>query len=387
MFVAGSSCVRPAPRQLGICHLTWNVSNVTLSQQHEKLQQINSTLASITTVADVKTECVTAIQPILCVSAFPNCSVTMMSSIEQECQAVEENCTDTVAKTYASTQCSSISPYNSYECVEVNVSSGYCLYNETYKIQANNLKKFLDRAREENKIFNATSAQLGISNTCLEEYKRIHCRSFVPSNCSNFSQFTREMCEQHLQCLTSNSTLNKTKLCLEFPNEKPKSTSTIATSTTATPTTAYDMTGVNTTVTVRLGNIKYDKDYANKSTPSYANFSKKMTQALNIAYRNLDEFKRVIILELTCGNEVAVKHNVFTKSTSVHDRKDIEARLQVANSTNGYLKGKITDTNKPCETESGHDHHEDDTNNWVYMIVFVCITALLLLAMVLCNQS
>lgn len=167
---------------------------------------------------------------------------------------------------------------------------------------------------------------------------------------------------------------------------------TPTTSVKTTPTTAYDFTkGFHTNVTIRL-NTPFDSKYSNKSSSPYKSFANTIANGLKIAYENLMGFKGVFVLELICHEEVAVKHTVVTSSAP--NVKVIEARLILANVTSGYLKGKVVEANRQCG--DGHDDHDDhdhdshghgDDNNWVYMIVFVCVTALLLLAMVCILQS
>ena len=156
----------------------------------------------------------------------------------------------------------------------------------------------------------------------------------------------------------------------------------LSTSVVTTPTTTYDFTkGVNTTVTIRL-NTPFNSKFSNKSSSSYKSFTNAITDGLKIAYEDLMGFQGVFVEELICHEEVAVKHKVVTSSQP--NIKVIEARLILANVTSGYLKGKVVEANRLCKDEHDeHDHDDhDDSTNWVYMIVFVCITALLLLAMV-----
>ena len=148
-------------------------------------------------------------------------------------------------------------------------------------------------------------------------------------------------------------------------------------------TTPYNFNmGVNTTVTIRL-NTQFNSQYSNKSSSIYKSFAKDVTNGLKIAYKDITDFQGVFVVELTCQQKVAVKHTVVTSSAP--NVKVMEARLILANITNGYLKGKVVEANKACvdangNSDSGGEH--TDSSNWVYMIVFVCITALLLLAMV-----
>ncbi len=148
-------------------------------------------------------------------------------------------------------------------------------------------------------------------------------------------------------------------------------------------TTSYDFTkGFNTTVTIRL-KTQFNSDYANKSSPLYKSFANDVANGLKFAYKEITGFQGVFIVELTCEKEVAVKHTVVTSSAP--NVNVMEARLVLANVTSGYLKGKVVEANKACGAANNDDDHDDDhtdSNNWVYMIVFVCITALLLLAMV-----
>ena len=132
----------------------------------------------------------------------------------------------------------------------------------------------------------------------------------------------------------------------------------------------------NRTVTIRLANLKYNDDYANKTSPFYKSFSKNVTDALKDVYSRLSGFESVEILELTCNNEVIVEHKVITRSETPPDLVLVQAYLRIAN-LKGFLRNKITNFHKPCETQS-----DNDSNNWVYMIVFVCVVALLLLIMV-----
>ena len=145
--------------------------------------------------------------------------------------------------------------------------------------------------------------------------------------------------------------------------------------------TPYDFTkGFNTTVTLRL-NTPYNSEYSNKSSSLYNSFAGAVTDGLKIAYKNLRGLQGVFVAELVCHEKVAVKHTVVTNSVPIV--KVIEARLILANVTSGYLKGKVTEANQACEDKhADHDDDHEDSTNWVYMIVFVCITALLLLAMV-----
>ena len=146
--------------------------------------------------------------------------------------------------------------------------------------------------------------------------------------------------------------------------------------------------GYNTTVTTRL-KTKYNSKYSNKSSSLYKSFADEVTDGLEMAYEKIRGFKGVFITELTCQEEVAVKHTVVTSTKP--NVKVMEARLILANITSGgYLEGKVVEANRVCG-EDDHDHDHDDhdnhddhleSNNWVYMIVFVCVTALLLLAMV-----
>jgi hypothetical protein len=162
---------------------------------------------------------------------------------------------------------------------------------------------------------------------------------------------------------------------------------TIATTTTQAVTTPYDLTrGFNTTLTVRL-NTQFNSEYTNKSSSLYKSFARNIKDGLKVAYKEISGFQEVVVLELTCKSEIAVKHIVVTSSASPNVNV-MEARLILANITSGrsgYLEGKVVEANKMCAHHDDNDDHDDDhtdSNNWVYMIVFVCITALLLLAMV-----
>lgn len=147
-------------------------------------------------------------------------------------------------------------------------------------------------------------------------------------------------------------------------------------------TTPFDFTkGFNTTITIRL-NIPFNPNYSNKSSSLYKDLVNNLTRGLENAYKDDSGFQGVVIQELTCHESIAAKHKVVT--SSIPKVNVIEARLVIANVTNGYLYGKVVEANKPCVDKHGDHHHDDhtDSSNWVYMIVFVCITALLLLAMV-----
>lgn len=366
---ASNSCVMPTEKR-GVCNLTWNVSNATLSKRYDKLKEINSTLAVIKT-AYLNNECYAAILHVLCVKAFPKCNETNATSPSPEkCKIVTDYCTTFISKTHVSTACPSIMPYNNTECVDVNVSStGYCPHTEIYKIPAENVSRFLQKAYEEKEMSPAGGA-------CVDKYKAINCRSFVLSNCSNSQNISYENCEKELQCLASNSTLNRTELCLKFPREKQSVVTT-------TPTTDKSkLRYINITITVRLGKIKYNPDYEKKRSTAYKELSANITNALTDVYKSIAGFVKVEILNLTCNKEVAVKHNVIIRSMGVVNATVVTAKLDDANKT-GFLKEKITQTDKQCEPAVDNGRG----NNWVYMIVFVCVTALLLLAMVLCNQS
>ena len=132
----------------------------------------------------------------------------------------------------------------------------------------------------------------------------------------------------------------------------------------------------------QLESIKYNADYENKTTQLYMELAQNATTALENAYRSLPGFVEVEVLSLTCDKKVAIQHNVKTQENRDKPSLDaIKARLSIA-SESGFLKGRIvlSTISDSCETSSSHVHED----NWVYMIVFVCITALLLLAMVRC---
>ena len=140
VLVGASACVRVRTSVgLGVCNLNWNVSNVTLSNNLTEfnLTEINSTLAEISTLS-VRGSCDFAIRRVLCLDAFPKCNetnVTLPSPSLEECQAVTDNCFELVAKTYASSACPSITPYNGTACVNVKVNgNGYCPNTGTYKV-------------------------------------------------------------------------------------------------------------------------------------------------------------------------------------------------------------------------------------------------------------
>ena len=120
--------------------------------------------------------------------------------------------------------------------------------------------------------------------------------------------------------------------------------------------------------------------YSNKSSSRYKSFAIDIKEGLKVAYKKISGFREVVVVELTCETEVAVKHIVVTSSAP--NVKVMEACLILANITGGYLEGKVVEANKMCVHGDDHHDHSDDSTNWVYMIVFVCITALLLLAMV-----
>lgn len=155
---------------------------------------------------------------------------------------------------------------------------------------------------------------------------------------------------------------------------------TTLTSSTVAPT--IDSSGFsysNITVTVRLGNLKYNADYGRKTSTSYKELSKNITIALTEVYKNISGFEGVEILYLTCEQEVAAKHIVIINSKEMVNTTIIITKLNMANNT-GFLKGKITAANETCG--SGQSDNKHSSGNWIYMIVFVIITALLLLAMV-----
>lgn len=148
VLVGASTCVRTTSLGLGVCNISWNVSNLTLSNPlHDNLTEINSTLAEISKLS-VGSKCEFAIRHVLCLEAFPKCNetnVTLPALSSKECQAVTDNCSELVAKTYASSACPSITPYNTTVCVDVKLkvdSSGYCSDTETYKVY-NNIKVML----------------------------------------------------------------------------------------------------------------------------------------------------------------------------------------------------------------------------------------------------
>lgn len=388
--VSDSECVG-VPQ---ICsNILWNVTaNATLAGRNDTFQQINSTLKAIRELANVQKECLSAIQRLMCINATRDCNNNTNSStslIQQSCMVVDQNCTqsEVVARTYSSRFCpQNDSSSNNSECLKVTLANdGYCPYNDTYKIAAENIREFLRKASVESDKLRAAAPIANIPNgTCLTEYKRIKCKTFV-STCSGSSNITKESCEQKLQCLQSNVFFNKTRLCSNFPS---KPLPTVPTTQDQMVTTPYNFNmGVNTTVTIRL-NTQFNSQYSNKSSSIYKSFAKDVTNGLKIAYNDITGFQGVFVVELTCQQKVAVKHTVVTSSTP--NVKVMEARLILANITNGYLKGKVVEANKACvdangNSDSGGEH--TDSSNWVYMIVFVCITALLLLAMVLCHQS
>lgn len=135
-LAVASNCVRLP--ELGVCDLRLNVSNATISEHDHKLREINSTIASVRIIA-VQSKCVAAMRRLLCVTTFPKCdgaNEMLKRPTQQECLAVKSNCSDLVARTYASTLCPSISSYNHSSCVEVKVNiSGYCPNNVVYKVR------------------------------------------------------------------------------------------------------------------------------------------------------------------------------------------------------------------------------------------------------------
>lgn len=142
-----------------------------------------------------------------------------------------------------------------------------------------------------------------------------------------------------------------------------------------------DTNRFNTTLTTWL-NSQFNSEYTNQSSFQFKSFANTTTTALAIAYKEIEGFQAVFVKQLTCQQKIAVKHIVVTSlRTNV---KVMEAWLILANATSGYFQGMVVEANKACndaDGRSGGTSNTDD-NNWVYMIVFVCITALLLLAMV-----
>ena len=67
------------------------------------------------------------------------------------------------------------------------------------QIAAENIREFLRKASVESDKLRAAAPIANIPNgTCLTEYKRIKCKTFV-STCSGSSNITKESCEQKLQ--------------------------------------------------------------------------------------------------------------------------------------------------------------------------------------------
>ncbi|XP_028401861.1 uncharacterized protein LOC114524859 [Dendronephthya gigantea] len=349
------------------------------------IQQINSLPE-----ATERSQCLSALRSSMCLSSMRVCHNSSNSTFPlnftkiEACGNIRHNCTELLRKTFGSKYCNStvIEGYNSSsECVNVTVSkNGYCPYNDTYKMEAANVIRFLLKAKKET-LKNATTSA---NDTCWDEFKRMHCKTFVPSCGNKTSEITRDICKQKLKCLPPGERENKTMVCSNFPSKTI--TTTTSMSTTKAVTTPYDFTKVfNTTITIRL-NIPFNPNYSNKSSSLYKGLIDELTSGLKDAYNEVQGFKGVVIQELTCRKSVAAKHKVVTSLTP--NVRVLEARLVLANVTAGYLQGKVVEENKPCTDEHGDDHDDHtDSTNWVYMIVFVCITALLLLAMVLCHQS
>ena len=146
-------------------------------------------------------------------------------------------------------------------------------------------------------------------------------------------------------------------------------------------TTPYNLTsGFNATVMLRLNlNETFNTNYTVKTSSDYIELAKNVRESLKVAYRELPGFHDVIIGDLACKREVVAKHVVLSREKN--NANVIEAYLILSNLTNGFLKGKVVDVNKVCLASMSSPRVVDE-NNYVYMIVFVCVTALLLLAMV-----
>ena len=146
-------------------------------------------------------------------------------------------------------------------------------------------------------------------------------------------------------------------------------------------TTPYNLTsGFNATVMLRLNlNETFNTNYTVKTSSDYIELAKNVRESLKVAYRELPGFHDVIIEDLACKREVVAKHVVLSREKN--NANVIEAYLILSNLTNGFLKGKVVDVNKVCLASTSSPRVVDE-NNYVYMIVFVCVTALLLLAMV-----
>lgn len=146
-------------------------------------------------------------------------------------------------------------------------------------------------------------------------------------------------------------------------------------------TTPYNLTsGFNATVMLRLNlNETFNTNYTVKTSSDYIELAKNVRESLIVAYRELPGFHDVIIEDLACKREVVAKHVVLSREKN--NANVIEAYLILSNLTNGFLKGKVVDVNKVCLASTSSTRVVDE-NNYVYMIVFVCVTALLLLAMV-----
>ena len=110
--------------------------------------------------------------------------------------------------------------------------------------------------------------------------------------------------------------------------------------------------------------------------------TKNITDALNLVYAKLTGFIGVEIVGLICNKMIFIQHNIITETSKPAPTMDyIKAWWTSESSRAGFLKDKIiiSTIGDPCEAPESEGNESD---NWVYMILFVCVTALLLLAMV-----
>lgn len=120
------------------CDIPMNVTtNTTLFGQNDTFQQINKT-QKVISEAVAQNECLSALRRLMCISAIqPACNVSanLSSLAEKSCLVVQQKCTEAVANTYGQKWCQQINNKNNSQCLNVAVSrSGYCPYNDTYKV-------------------------------------------------------------------------------------------------------------------------------------------------------------------------------------------------------------------------------------------------------------